>query len=840
MSTRDLFDNKNKVLADKTQTDIGSLAESSGNVEQRLVEKGRFVPVVNFAYPQNFARYGKAEKYYTDAFSRISNDYPYDGSLKERNKFRNESSYIDLYLLDNKYPRSTGYSIFSPNGWGTQVTSSVFGGGGDIIGEPSIIEYVQVVGGPHEAPSEYISGSLQKQFEYANVYDPLANRTSNLKCDFDEGVTVEFWMNKASGSLMTGSSAYEVVAQLSNEASGTVLIAMYTSASTDSTAPRFLVAAINGPVISVSSPDGADPFSSLTNEKICDGNWHHYAFTFQNSGSDSYISGYYDGKLLDKKIGSSGTPLTEITGALKLNVGASRKFIYDLGGGFNLNFPDDGWCKLSGSIDEFRYWKTARTTDQIGKYWFTQFGGGTNLDDSNVDLGVYLKFNEGLTGRAAVDSTVLDYSGRISNGIWTGYTAAGRSTGSAMDEYLGKVSEFKDPIIYSFNPRVVAALEPLQASGSNYDLTNNSSIYNSIPSWMTEEDEAGSGDLLNLTQIIGSYFDTLQLQIEALPRIKDKVYNDPAIIKPKTFASRLLESQGFVAPEIFANADVLSQILNRDTTQKFDLELTDIKNTIYQNIYNNLVHIYKSKGTENAFRNVIHCFGVDDRIIRTNIYGNNVEYEIKDNYRHTVFKKRYADFNGPDRFYATVYQQTQSGNPNSVSYISGSGYPVSLAAGEAEGYTSFTLESEIIFPKKRERDDLNYFDTPFATSSLFGFHGAEAIVTDFTWPSVGSDWNMQVYAYREENESKNVRFALSSSTAIVGGSQPFELLTDLYDDVYDNQKWNFAVRIKPARDFSGFVSGNHLDYPAGDPRLPAYTIEFYGVSSDAGVITISD
>ena len=167
MSKRDLFDNKNKVLADKTQTEIGSLAESSGNVQQRLVEKGRFIPVVNFEYPQNFARYGKAEKYYTDSFSRIYNDYPYDGSLKERNDFRNKSSYIDLYILDNKYPRSTGYSIFSPNGWGTQVTSSVFGGGGDIIGEPSIIEYVQVVGGPHEAPSEYISGSLQKQFEYA-------------------------------------------------------------------------------------------------------------------------------------------------------------------------------------------------------------------------------------------------------------------------------------------------------------------------------------------------------------------------------------------------------------------------------------------------------------------------------------------------------------------------------------------------------------------------------------------------------------------------------------------------------------------------------------------------
>ena len=825
MSKRDLFDNKNKVLADKTQTEIGSLAESSGNVQQRLVEKGRFIPVVNFEYPQNFARYGKAEKYYTDSFSRIYNDYPYDGSLKERNDFRNKSSYIDLYILDNKYPRSTGYSIFSPNGWGTTTD---FESIGLPVGKPSILEYIQVVGGPHEAPSEYISGSLQKQFEYANVYDPSVNRESNLKYDLNDGITMEFWMFKPSGSLMTGSTDLEVPAMLSNEVSESAGVGIFTTSPSDPTALRMFFFVSSGSAI-ISTNDGGSGLP-MKNDDIFDGRWHHYAFSAKNAGAtDINFKAYFDGNLVyDQDV--TGGPFSEVTGALKLNIGAARKGSVGAAG----TFPSDGYGKLSGSIDEFRYWKTERTADQIGKYWFTQYGGGTNLDDSNVDLGVYLKFNEGVTGRTAVDSTVLDYSGRISNGIWTGYTAAGRSTGSAMDEYLDKVSEFKDPIIYSFNPRVVAALEPLQASGSNYDLTNNSSIYNSIPSWITEEDEIGSGDLLNLTQIMASYLDTLHLQIEAIPKLKDKIYNDPSIIKPKPFSGRLLESQGFMAPEIFANADVLSQILNRDTTQKFELELTDIKNTIYQNIYNNLVHIYKLKGTNSAFRNVIRCFGVDERIIRTNIYGNNVEYELKDNYENTVFKKRYADFNDPDRFYATVYQQTQSGNPNSVSYITGSTLP---AGGFDEyAFTSFTLESEIIFPKKRERDDLNYFVTPFVTSSLFGFHGATSIATDFTWPPASApfpaqtDCNMQVYAYREDYESKNVRFALSSSTEF-GGLTPFELVSDLYHDVYDNQKWNFAVRVTPRENFVGTIE---LPGGAADHN---WDIEFYGVSSDAGVIT---
>ena len=91
-----------------------------------------------------------------------------------------------------------------------------------------------------------------------------------------------------------------------------------------------------------------------------------------------------------------------------------------------------GWGKLSGSMDEFRFWKTRRTSQQVGRYWFTQVGAGTNTDTANTSLGVYYKFNEGIAGSSTTDSTVLDYSGRISNGAWTGYVSTSRNTGSAM------------------------------------------------------------------------------------------------------------------------------------------------------------------------------------------------------------------------------------------------------------------------------------------------------------------------------------------------------------------------------------------------------------------------
>ena len=57
-----------------------------------------------------------------------------------------------------------------------------------------------------------------------------------------------------------------------------------------------------------------------------------------------------------------------------------------------------GYGKLfSSSLDEFRYWKARRTGEEINRFYSSQVGGGTNTDDANTNLGVYFKFNEGIT-----------------------------------------------------------------------------------------------------------------------------------------------------------------------------------------------------------------------------------------------------------------------------------------------------------------------------------------------------------------------------------------------------------------------------------------------------------
>ena len=154
----------------------------------------------------------------------------------------------------------------------------------------------------------------------------------------------------------------------------------------------------------------------------------------------------------------------------------------------------------------------------------------------------------------------------------------------------------------------------MKASGSVYDDTNTNSMTSYIPEWIMEENytESGIKDknyLTNLLQVISSYFDEASLLIEKLPNLAEQKYYS-GIANPPPFNKKGLDSVGFVVPELFISADLLETFEDRDDQLKFEKTLQEVKNTIYQNIYNNLNYIYKSKGTVKSFRNLFHCFGL--------------------------------------------------------------------------------------------------------------------------------------------------------------------------------------------------------------------------------------
>lgn len=838
-----------RATAQKTRDDLKQENFESFKVINASEEFENMVePKVDYSEPAKFVTYGSAEEYYSSGIKNIYNSYPYDGSKYEKIQWHLTSSGLDNHLFNTDYPRVNGHVAISHAGWGDEEATQ--DSGKYVL--PVDKEYITVFGGPNKDPDSSTLAKLFPDFGgKSNVIDASENRESNLTLGGEEGNAIEFWLKK---DAFVASGQQEIVFDMwaSGSTEGTDDYGrMCVYLNNDSPDPCLGLAYISGTV------GIQDTFTTTTPASIADAAWHHYSITINATAgtADLYIDGQFSEKI-------SGSPIGNVEGALVANIGAyyearpadgiglssgfdegwwrsesdeiypltafsdppsvfetdgplaimpqaspSGNLIWDVDGGDIMPaesipvspFPvvRPGWCKLSGSIDEFRFWKVERTPEEIGINWNTQVFGGTNTDSANTTLGVYYKFNEGVTQVSSYDSTVLDYSGRISNGTWTGYSSGARSLTSAMIESSAALSEFKDPIIYSIHPDVESLLSSKQTVGLEYDQQNNSSIYNTLPMWIREED-ASQQNALKLTQVMSSYLDTLQNQITEVNAIKSLSYPSGSE-KPYNFVKRNVQNLGFDTTDFFVDATVLERFMDRNEEQDFENNLNDTKNLIYQNIYNNLAYIMSSKGTEKSFRNLARCFGIDEKLLKLKVYSNNEEFGLEDRYESRTIKKRMVSFADPTRFNASVFQTTSSTTPEQ-SYLT--------AGGDFGKLHGSTIEGDFIFPEQKTPSSAFYFDTPFTKSSLFG--AKEASSADFTWAST-DNVDLQVYAIREQKNSANAYFQLTSSQL------GLDLTSSIFGDVYNNERWNFAVKVRNPT-LSTATTDNHV-------------IEFQGVNA---------
>lgn len=763
MPIKDLFNKKSTSISTKAKSaeDFSEIESLDLATEKRKTEL-RFSPQVDFEDPSQFARYGLAEKYYKDSIEYICKSYPYDGSFYEKQKWHNESSDLVNYFFDNNYPRNNGFIKIGEN-YGTSSISD------DNYYSSSVNEFI------------FFKGT----YNDGNTYNLEKNREYNLKIDGDEGNTVEFYFKRDN---LSGSHKQIILDVWNNEVSsssdyGRMMIEVHPGISGEEDKIYFQIS---------SGSNGYTGFE-LGNNLDFTGSWHHYAVSYQNSGSTIKAQLLVDGDVVDTQ--SGGTTIGRIYGAMQGQIGS---LITAASG----TVSERGWGKLSGSLDEFRFWKKKRTDKEIALNYFTTIGGGTNTDDANTNLGVYYKFNEGIydtNNVSSFDKIVLDYSGRISNGAWTGYSVGSRSTRSAIVLSGLANKEFKDPIVYIKHPDVTSLAESYSSIGYEYDIRNNASIYNSLPAWKIEEDQENGESTKNLMQIMSEVFDDIHNKIKYLPTIRDVEYRGE---NPLSFSSRLLQNSGLEFSDIFNDVETIELFLDRNEKENYENKIYKIKNIIYQNIYNNLANIYKTKGTTKSFRNLLHCFGVGQDLLKMQMYADNTEFEINEKLRQSFVKKTSISFNNTSSYGGVIYQEENSEDSNSISFIKASSDIMSLGN---------TLEVEMFFPKKFEINDPLFNSYPYYTASLFGTHEDDSGL----WAATDRA-DLQVFAVRHELEDRDVYFQLSSSYLGIN------VTSDTIKDVYDDTKWNFALRVRPKKyPLSENISGTSND---------DYVVELYGTS----------
>ena len=769
MSIKELFSSYDSKQFTKAMTaqSASALVESSGFIEAKRVEAEQFTPPIDFATASNFAKFGSAELYYENSFKRIYQRYPYDGTLAEKTEFHNSSSYLDKYVFDHLYPRTNGYIVLD----GTS--------------------YIKVLGGPHTASVGMEGKKLNTTFDQSMAYSPENRRASGFEMNMTSGSTVEFWLNRTNSNT----PAAEFIFDLWNgEVPGTADYGRFA-----------LFLGTGGKSLLFSLTSGSNSISNelLTTEAF-DGNWNHFAFTVGSRTTGTKVKLFKNNEAVyEKTISTTINDIRPVSSGINATIGAA----------ISSSSGTEGVSKLTGSLDEFRFWKTERDHESISNTWFIPIGGGTNKYDSNVDLGVYFKFNEGITGDTDIDSVVLDYSGRIHNGVWNGYSAGQRNIGSAIVSSSVAAREFKDPIIYSTHPSVSSSLDIYKVSGSLSDRENNSLLYGYFPAWMQETDTDSGKNLKKLSQIMASYFDTLWLQIDYLNKIKDDYYVSGSNT-PLPFANKLLYNRGFVMPNLFGDANIVERLRQRDDNEVYEKELYEVRNTLYHNLYNNLLNIYKSKGTEKSFRNFFRSIGINSELVRLNMYADDSTFVLRDNYMYKSFERKFLNFNNENHFDATIYHTRSVDFGNVNSYIPG-----------GKAFDSYTLETEIILPKKHRDNEINL--TPFGhtTASVVGFHEARTDATDYNFV-LGQDNDLHVLVQKEKAEdqygpesAQRIRYALSGSEPGILGVSPF------FSYQYQNNKWNLALRVKSA----------HYPFVNVTGATSNYVIELYGVEAEANV-----
>ena len=811
MSIKDLFKDTKQVANEKPE-EIYNEVESRTFIQKKNEENQEFIPNLDFSDPKSFARFGLADEYYSSAIQHIYSSYPYDGSESEITDWRNKLTYLEKYVFDSEYPKTTGFITLNSDTYDSAYTS--VGSGDTKVLVSNNAQYVKAYSGPNAKGNLYKDG---------NIYNVNNNQEANFGLSSQKGNTVEFWFKLEEGLSQNVLSSSFGLFDLWNGIEDT----------NSSNYARLSIGLLaSQKKFTITYKGNTDPLSgygALQNVSIdynlTDLNsWHHYAFSFVNrEENDGTLIAklYIDGELVWKSDGEYASALSFDNKNLLANLGSYRFYS---AGNYNLG-------AAPGSFDEFRFWKTEKTQKDIKRYLFDRVYGGSNTDLSNTDLGVYYRFNEGVLNEESIDqrdSIILDYSGRVSNGTIVNYTAGVRSTSSAIDDSgLFESQEVKDPILYPDHYLVINKSSELKEKGQEWDLRNGNSIYRSLPEWITTEDEeVATEELKKVTQIIASYFDKIYLQIKELPTFGFGEYYEQDR-KPAPFINSILESNGFLAPDIFVDSKIIEDLKSRDEQRLFEEKLTDLKNLIYKNILNNLTYIYKTKGTEKSFRNLIRSFGIDDELIKLNIYANNTEFTIENNKKSIVEKKKVLNFSTPDSYGTNIFNTNETSD--STTSYSSLLPTINLDTAKVPYYLiPLTFETEIFFPKKLETSDVNYSVPEETNISLFGGYSINNLTDEAN--IVTSHYNFETFLVKNKKDDRGGYFKFNCIATADNN-----LRSQYFSDIYEGEKWNFAVRLKTPYD-----NLDKLNYDINAfNTLPVgkdYYLEFYGVNTVEGNI----
>lgn len=582
---------------------------------------------VDWSQFQNHTFFMSAEANVNLAFNAVINGFPFDGTRQETEFFFDNLTGFQKWIFDN-FPTYRGELLFS----GTQV------------GETS------PTAGTYIAVQNKVGGLFPDLSSQAITGEPVLNPTGS------QSMTIEMQLY-----LPPIANDVQTICQMLSGTVGGPATQGFSFYLTQSASPS----SVDGYFSVVSGSSNMTVHVGLTK-----GIFNHVAVTLDRDSGLPYLESF----LLSTPVSESPTQVEmgdlAIDGSQFL-IGSGTQLLV----GSQLVTPVQ---TLSGTIDEFRVFHSARTPAQQAAY-------AAKALYATSDLVLYFRFNEPappltLSPTDPINGIVLDSSGNALHTLISNFTGSLRLDSSA-DPLNPILYERPDsvPVLFPAYPPTVAFNLELLASASTYDQENPNLITRLVPQHYLLEGAAqdgftdpitgndaqpfgGSGIpgqgqmgnvqiLVSLLYIWAQFFDDIKLFVDSFSTLRTVDYNTDETV-PDSFLLDMVKNLGFYLPPMF-NDSTLEQYIRGENVDLQSITtnstaLRQVQNTLLRRVLVNLPDVLKSKGTQHSIKSFLRAVGIDP--------GNNV---------------RIREFGGPTTRNLTYSRETKL-EPGTMVEFSGS------------------------------------------------------------------------------------------------------------------------------------------------------------------------
>lgn len=552
---------------------------------------------VDWSKFENHTFFASAEVKVNEAFNKLINGFPFDGTKKEVEEYMDSLTGFEKYVLDN-FPAWSGALLFS----GTQVGEDPANG----------------------FPAELGTWIAVKD-KSGNLYPDLAkNNRGEVVMNPDDDVSMSI---EALISIPEIVNDTQVIFQKTSAEDQGFTFHLDTSASTDTVTAVFSVA--------------SGSTRNSVSHTLRKGSYNHVCIILNKELREHKLQFYQDTELKSESKTAVYFPKLDIDEADFL-IGSGSSF-------YNLSSLVTPTQTFSGTLDELRMFHSVRDPKQQKLH----IARGIY---STPDLKLYYRFNEpsgslSLGNNYSVDSIVLDSSGNSLHSNIQNYSFDLRINASEDPNNVvtQERKEYK-VVLFPAYQDVLTFNATLLAAAKEYDSANPNNILKLIPPhYLLEgaiedgfESPEGRGGvayggigipgqgekgsvqiILTFLYIWAKFFDELKCFIDAFVTLKTVGYDINETI-PDNFLEDAIRSYGVYLPKLFTHS-TLEQFAEGQNIQGLtDVQtpLKRIQSILTRRVLINMNEIIRSKGTHQSIRTFLRSVGIDpDNSLRIREYG---------------------------------------------------------------------------------------------------------------------------------------------------------------------------------------------------------------------------